>query len=61
MSAASQISSGGKSLVPVATPRDVASKLTAELNRVIANPEVTRKLQEFGLEPIPGSAEQMTA
>jgi tripartite-type tricarboxylate transporter receptor subunit TctC len=48
-------------VVPAATPRDVASKLTAELNRAIATPEVTRKLQEFGLEPIPGNVEQMTA
>ncbi len=48
-------------VVPAATPRDVTSKLTAELNRAIANPEVTRKLQEFGLEPIPGNADQMAA
>ncbi len=48
-------------VVPAATPRDISSKLTAELTRAIATPEVTRKLQEFGLEPISGSAEQMAA
>ena len=38
--------------VPAATPREVTAKLTTELNRAITTPEVTRKLQEFGLEPI---------
>ena len=42
-------------VVPAATTREISSKLTAELNRAIANPEVTRKLQEFGLEPIPAT------
>ncbi len=48
-------------VVPAATPREVTSKLTTELNRAITNPEVTRKLQEFGLEPISGTADQMAA
>ena len=47
-------------VVPAATPREVTAKLTTELNRAITTPEVTRKL-EFGLEPIPSTAEQMTA
>lgn len=47
--------------VPAATPRDVTVKLSSELNRAINTPEVTRKLQEFGLEPISGTAEQMAA
>ena len=47
--------------VPAATPREVTAKLTTELNRAITTPEVTRKLQEFGLEPIPGTADQMAA
>jgi len=46
-------------VVPAATPRDISAKLTAELSRAIATPEVTRKLQEFGLEPIQGNSEQM--
>jgi len=46
-------------VAPAATPREVTSRLSAELGRAIAVPEVTRKLQDFGLEPIPGSAEQM--
>ncbi len=47
--------------VPAATPREVTAKLTTELNRAITTPEVTRKLQEFGLEPISGTADQMAA
>ncbi|HKO67631.1 MAG TPA: tripartite tricarboxylate transporter substrate binding protein [Burkholderiaceae bacterium] len=47
--------------VPAATPREVIVKLSRELNRAITTPEVTHKLQEFGLEPISGTAEQMAA
>lgn len=46
-------------VVPAATPRELTARLSTELGRAIAVPEVTRKLQDFGLEPIPGSAEQM--
>jgi len=46
-------------VVPVATPRDVTARLSTELARAIAVADVTKKLQEFGLEPIPGTAEQM--
>ncbi len=46
-------------VVPAATPREITSRLTTELSRAINTPDVTRRLQEFGLEPIPGSAEQM--
>jgi tripartite-type tricarboxylate transporter receptor subunit TctC len=47
--------------VPAATPREVTAKLSSELNRAITTPEVTHKLQEFGLEPISGTADQMAA
>jgi tripartite-type tricarboxylate transporter receptor subunit TctC len=47
--------------VPTATPRDVTAKLASELNRAITTPEIIRKLQEFGLEPMPSSADQMAA
>ncbi|MBA2413761.1 MAG: tripartite tricarboxylate transporter substrate binding protein [Burkholderiaceae bacterium] len=48
-------------VVPAATPREVSARLTAELSRALATPEVSRKLQDFGLEPIPGNSEQMSA
>ena len=46
-------------VVPVATPRDLISRLATEVNRALANADVARKLQEFGLEPLGGTPEQM--
>ncbi|MGH6609906.1 MAG: Bug family tripartite tricarboxylate transporter substrate binding protein [Burkholderiaceae bacterium] len=46
-------------VVPAATPREITSRLTDELNKAIATPEVSKKLVEFGLEPIPSKAQQM--
>ncbi|MEP6607530.1 MAG: tripartite tricarboxylate transporter substrate binding protein [Burkholderiaceae bacterium] len=48
-------------VVPAATQREITARLTTELNRAITTPDVARKLQEFGLEPIAGNAEQMAA
>jgi tripartite-type tricarboxylate transporter receptor subunit TctC len=47
-------------VVPAATPRDIASRLASELARAIAVPDVAKKLQDFGLEPIPSTPAQMT-
>jgi tripartite-type tricarboxylate transporter receptor subunit TctC len=46
-------------VVPAATPREVTARLADELKRAIGTPEVAKKLQEFGLEPIPGTPDQM--
>lgn len=46
-------------VVPAATPREVTARLADELNRAIGTPEVATKLQEFGLEPIAGTPDQM--
>jgi tripartite-type tricarboxylate transporter receptor subunit TctC len=46
-------------VVPAATPRDITARLATELARALAAPDVTRKLQEFGLEPTPSTPEQM--
>ncbi len=48
-------------VVPVATPRDVVARLSTELQRSIAAPDVRERLQTFGLEPIAGTPEQMVA
>lgn len=47
-------------VVPAATPLPIRASLTAELMKAINVPDVTRKLQDFGLEPFAGNAEQMT-
>ncbi|MGH6624042.1 MAG: Bug family tripartite tricarboxylate transporter substrate binding protein [Burkholderiaceae bacterium] len=46
-------------VVPAATPLPIRTRLTAELMKAINTPDVSRKLQEFGLEPFASSAEQM--
>ena len=48
-------------VVPAATPGDIVGRLATELQRAIATPDVARRLQEFGLEPISGTPEQMAA
>lgn len=48
-------------VVPAATPREITARLTSELNKAIMAPDVSKKLTDFGLEPIAGSAEQMGA
>jgi tripartite-type tricarboxylate transporter receptor subunit TctC len=39
--------------VPKGTPADIAGRLTAEMNKAIAVPEVKAKLEDFGLEVTP--------
>lgn len=46
-------------VVPIATPRDVVVRLSTEVNRALASADVSRQLQEFGLEPLGGTPEQM--
>lgn len=46
-------------VVPAATPADVRAKLSAELQKSLASPEVRKSLIDFGLEPIPGDAAEM--
>jgi tripartite-type tricarboxylate transporter receptor subunit TctC len=46
-------------VVPAATPRDVVVRLSTEVNRALASADVAGKLQEFGLEPLGGTPEQM--
>lgn len=44
--------------VPAGTPKDVVSKLNAEVLRVLALPEVKQRLAAEGAEPMGGSPEQ---
>lgn len=39
--------------VPKGTPADIVARLTAEMNKAIAVPEVKAKLEDFGLEVLP--------
>lgn len=46
-------------VVPKATPKPIADKLSAELQKAVATPEVKRKLVEFGMEVNPSDATLM--
>lgn len=48
-------------LVPVATPRDIALQLSAEIVRILNMPEVREKLVAQGLDPVGDTPEQFGA
>ena len=48
-------------VAPAGTPREIVSRLNAELVKAISSPDVSRRLVEFGLEPTPSTPEQMVA
>jgi len=39
--------------VPKGTPADIVTRLTVEMNKAIATPEVKARLEDFGLEVTP--------
>nr|ART90140.1 putative exported protein [uncultured bacterium] len=39
---------------PASTPREVVTLLNAEINKALSQPDVLRRLGEFGLKPMPG-------
>ncbi|HUP28583.1 MAG TPA: tripartite tricarboxylate transporter substrate-binding protein, partial [Usitatibacter sp.] len=42
---------------PKGTPREVIEKLNAEINRMLADPGMQKKLADLGGSPIPGTPE----
>jgi tripartite-type tricarboxylate transporter receptor subunit TctC len=44
---------------PRGTPADVVHKINADVNRVIAQPDVLERMKSFGYEPAPLTPEQM--
>jgi tripartite-type tricarboxylate transporter receptor subunit TctC len=48
-------------VVPAATPPDVLAKLNAELNKILAQPDVRQKFADQGVEPVSGSRERFAA
>ncbi len=47
-------------VAPSNAPRDVISKLNAEINKIIAMPDVRQRFTNGGVTPIGGTAEQFT-
>jgi len=48
-------------LAPAKTPPQIVQTLNAELNRMIAKPQIVAKLSELGAEPLGGSPERAAA
>lgn len=46
-------------VAPANTPRPVVDRLSGELQKVLRNPEIVRKLADMGLEASPGDAQAM--
>lgn len=46
-------------LAPAATPREIVSRLNAEIVKIINSPEFKKKMDDIGAEPIGNTPEQM--
>lgn len=44
-------------VAPAGTPKEIVSRLNAQINRIVADPEVRRRLAVTGSEPLGGSIE----
>jgi tripartite-type tricarboxylate transporter receptor subunit TctC len=45
-------------LGPAGLPASITARLNAELNKALANPAVVKRMQDFGMEALPGTPEQ---
>ena len=48
-------------LGPKGLPANVTQRLNADLNKALANPAVVKRMQDFGMEALPGTPEQFRA
>ena len=48
-------------VAPRGTPRDVVRKINADVNRLMADPDILERMKLFGFEPAPMSPEEMAA
>ncbi|WP_159911601.1 tripartite tricarboxylate transporter substrate binding protein [Pantoea sp. 18069] len=48
-------------LAPKSLPAPVTQRLNAELNKALASPAVVKRMQDFGMEALPGTPEQFRA
>lgn len=46
-------------LAPVATPKDIQARQSAEMVKIIRSPEFRKRMEEIGAEPVGNSPEQM--
>jgi len=48
-------------LAPAGLPAAITTRLNADLNKALANPAVVKRMQDFGMEALPGTPEQFRA
>jgi tripartite-type tricarboxylate transporter receptor subunit TctC len=48
-------------LAPAGTPREVTTRLSTEMVRIIQSPEFRKRMDEIGAEPVGNSSDQMAA
>jgi tripartite-type tricarboxylate transporter receptor subunit TctC len=48
-------------VAPRGTPADIVHKINAEVNRVMAEPEIVERMKVFGFDPAPMSPEELAA
>lgn len=48
-------------LAPKGLPAPIVQRLNAELNKALASPSVAKRMQDFGMEALPGMPEQFRA
>jgi tripartite-type tricarboxylate transporter receptor subunit TctC len=56
-----QVDSVFGAVVPAGTPREVVHKISADMNKVLASPEVKQRMAEIGLTPLGDTPEQFDA
>ena len=53
-----ETSTWGGLLAPAGTPRPIVARLNAEINRILALPDVRQRMQDAGVEPVGGTPQQ---
>jgi len=46
---------------PAGTPKEVVDRLNAEVNKILANPQIAQQIRAIGAEPAPGTAAEFSA
>jgi tripartite-type tricarboxylate transporter receptor subunit TctC len=53
-----EVTSWNGVLAPAGTPAEIVRRLNSDLNRIIAAPDMTKRMIEFGFEPVGGPPER---
>jgi tripartite-type tricarboxylate transporter receptor subunit TctC len=45
-------------LAPAGTPKDIVNKMSAEVSKAVASPDIRKRFEELGIEPVAGTPEE---